>query len=69
MFSDFLKMDLVDLQILVMVVKFCNYNCFLFKMGELVEVIDYEDQVLFFIFVELLNGKCCYELILLWLLL
>lgn len=69
MLSDFLKMDSVDPQILATVVKPRNYNRFLLKMGEPVEVTDYEDQALSLISVELLNGKRRHELILLRLLL
>ena len=63
MLSDFLKMDSVDPQILATVVKPRNYNRFLLKMGEPVEVTDYEDQALSLISVELLNGKRRHELI------
>lgn len=69
MLSDFLKMDSVDPQILVSAGTIRNYNQFLVKMKEPVELSDYQDRILSLLSTELLNGKRQHELILLQLLL
>jgi len=61
--QDFMKFNSVDPVILSNKEK--NYANFLIKMGEQINISDYENKILSFLDVELLNGKRCHELILL----
>ena len=61
--QDFIKFNSIDPVILSNKEK--NYANFLIKMGEQINISDYENKILSFLDVELLNGKRRYELILL----
>ncbi|WP_457801276.1 DEAD/DEAH box helicase [Limosilactobacillus reuteri] len=61
--QDFIKFNSIDPVILSNKEK--NYANFLVKMGEQISISDYENKVLSFLNVELLNGKRRHELILL----
>ena len=61
--QDFIKFNSIDPVILSNKEK--NYANFLVKMGEQISISDYENKVLSFLDVELLNGKRQHELILL----
>lgn len=61
--QDFIKFNSIDPVILSNKEK--NYANFLIKMGEQINISDYENKILSFLDVELLNGKRCHELILL----
>lgn len=61
--QDFIKFNSIDPVILSNKEK--NYANFLIKMGEQINISDYENKILSFLDVELLNGKCRHELILL----
>lgn len=61
--QDFIKFNSIDPVILSNKEK--NYANFLIKMGEQINISDYENKILSFLDVELLNGKRRHELILL----